>query len=88
MQKMLSMLSFGLALSLSCVLAQPKPPTFTRADTLRGMLSPERTCYDLTYYHLDVKVNPADQSVRGSNDIYFRVMSAFSRMQIDLFKNM
>jgi aminopeptidase N len=88
MQKMLSMLTFGLAFSLSCVLAQPKPPPFTRADTLRGMLSPERTCYDLTYYHLDVKVNPADQSIRGWNDIYFRVMNAFSRMQIDLFKNM
>jgi aminopeptidase N len=85
---MLSLLSFGIVLSASWAFAQPKAPTFTRADTLRGMLSSERTCYDLTYYHLDVKVSPADQSVRGSNDIHFKVVTSFNRMQIDLFKNM
>ncbi|MCX6143114.1 MAG: M1 family metallopeptidase [Ignavibacteriales bacterium] len=88
MQKMLSMLTLGIMLSASWALAQPKAPTFTRADTLRGMLSTERTCYDLTYYHLDVKINPADQSVHGSNDIHFKVVTLFNRMQIDLFKNM
>jgi len=30
---------------------------FTRADTLRGMLSPLRSCYDVSFYHLDVDVN-------------------------------
>jgi aminopeptidase N len=78
----------GLILVVSLSPGQPKPPVFTRADSLRGMLSPERTCYDLTYYHLDVKINPSDQSVRGSNDIYFKVVTSFNRMQIDLFKNM
>ncbi|MEW6511725.1 MAG: hypothetical protein AB1428_12290, partial [Bacteroidota bacterium] len=28
---------------------------FTRVDTLRGMLTPERTCYDVRWYHLDVR---------------------------------
>jgi len=28
---------------------------FTHADTLRGTLTPLRTCYDINYYHLDVK---------------------------------
>jgi len=88
MQKMFSIIAVGLLLSTSCALTQPKVPTFTRADSLRGMPSPERTCYDLTYYHLDVKINPADQSVRGSNTIYFKVVTSFNRMQIDLFKNM
>ncbi len=88
MHKMLSLLPLGIVLSASWALAQPKIATFTRADSLRGALSPERTCYDLTYYHLDVKVNPADQSVRGSNSIYFKVVTSFNRMQIDLFKNM
>lgn len=82
------MMAFMLATVSSLALAQPKPPIFTRADSLRGMLSPERTCYDLTYYHLDVKIDTADRSVRGSNDIYFKVVTAFNRMQIDLFKNM
>jgi aminopeptidase N len=88
MNKTIVAIAFGLMLTFFCALSQPKPPVFTRADSLRGMLSPERICYDLTYYHLDVKVNPADQTVRGSNDIYFKAVTAFNRMQIDLFKNM
>jgi len=73
---------------LVVVFAQPKPPVFTRADTLRGTLSPERTCYDLNYYHLDVKVDPSNQTIQGSNDIYFTTVDPFTRMQIDLFKNL
>ena len=38
--------------------------TFTRADTLRGMLTPLRTCYDINYYHLDVKINLDDKKKR------------------------
>lgn len=67
---------------------EPKTPEFTRADTLRGMLLPERSCYDVTYYHLDVRVDPETKTIRGSNDILFRVDSAFDKMQIDLFKNL
>jgi hypothetical protein len=36
---------------------------FTQADTLRGMLSPLRTCYDVSFYALDVKVDPQSQSI-------------------------
>lgn len=78
----------GLFIVIGFASAQPKQPTFTRADTLRGMLSPERTCYDLTYYHLDVRVDPSNQTIAGSNDIYFTVAIPFSRLQIDLFKNL
>ena len=46
---------------------------FTRADSLRGYLSPLRTCYDVTYYHLDVAINPDSESVQGSNTIRFTV---------------
>ena len=28
----------------------------TRQDTLRGSITPEREWWDLTYYHLDIKV--------------------------------
>jgi len=75
-------------LGLTVSIAQPKPPVFTKADTLRGMLTPERTCYDLNYYHLDVKVDPSNQTIQGSNDIYFTTVNPFTRMQIDLFKNL
>jgi aminopeptidase N len=52
------------------------------------MLTPERTCYDVTYYHLDVRIDPQAHTIRGSNTILFKVVTAFDRMQVDLFKNM
>lgn len=62
--------------------------TFTRADTLRGMLTPLRTCYDVTFYHPDIRINPADSSIKGSNTIRFKVVTPFQKMQVDLFPNM
>ena len=61
---------------------------FTRADTLRGMLTPLRTCYDVTYYHPDIRINPADSTIKGSNTIRFKVVTPFQQMQVDLFPNM
>jgi aminopeptidase N len=52
------------------------------------MLTPLRTCYDITYYHLDVRIDPATQSLRGSNRIVFKVVEDFEKMQVDLFDNM
>ncbi|HBI87265.1 MAG TPA: peptidase M1, partial [Sphingobacterium sp.] len=40
---------------------------FTRADSLRGYLTPLRTCYDIQYYHLDVKVDIDNKYISGSN---------------------
>jgi len=57
---------------------------FTRQDTLRGSITPERAWWDLTYYHLSVKVNPNDSSFVGSNLIQYRVKETQNRMQIDL----
>lgn len=65
-----------------------EPPVFTRADTLRGMLTPVRTCYDVTYYHLDVRIDPSAKSIKGSNNITFRAVDDFDRMQVDLFSNL
>jgi len=61
---------------------------FTRADTLRGMLRPERSDYDVTYYRLDIQVDPAERFIRGTVDIHFRALADFERLQIDLFQNM
>ncbi len=58
---------------------------FTRHDTLRGTITPERAWWDVTYYHLDVSVNLEDSTISGTNLIQFRVDSlTTSLMQIDL----
>ncbi|NRB52306.1 MAG: M1 family metallopeptidase [Saprospiraceae bacterium] len=58
--------------------------TFTRQDTLRGTITPERSWWDLTYYHLQVEVNPKDSTLEGVNTLQFMVLEKGNRMQIDL----
>lgn len=62
------------------------PPNriFTRQDTLRGSITPERAWWDLTFYHLDIVVNPADSSINGTNTVTYRVLKSAKMMQIDL----
>lgn len=72
-----------IALSLSAGVFAQKP-VFTRQDTLRGSITAERAWWDLTYYHLSVKVNPQDSSFWGSNLIEYRVLEENQLMQIDL----
>jgi aminopeptidase N len=57
---------------------------FTRQDTLRGSITPERSWWDLTYYHLDIKVNPFDSTIVGSNTINYSVLKEHKTIQIDL----
>ena len=62
--------------------------SFTRADSLRGQLTAFRTCYDLNYYHLDVKINIEDKSISGSNEFRFTATQNFKVLQFDLFANL
>jgi len=64
------------------VFAQEK--TFTRQDTLRGSITAERAWWDLTYYHLDIKVNPKNQAINGTNTVQYKVLANGNTMQIDL----
>lgn len=57
---------------------------FTRQDTLRGSITPERAWWDLTYYHLDIKVHPDKKYIFGKNTIQYKVLEPYSIMQIDL----
>lgn len=68
-------------------LTQPKEK-FTRADTLRGMLTPPRTAYDINYYHLDIKVDIDKRYISGSNLFKFTATRDFKNLQFDLFENM
>lgn len=61
---------------------------YSRADSLRGMLTPLRTCYDINFYHLDVKINIEEKSVSGSNEFAFTATQDFTKLQFDLFENL
>lgn len=57
---------------------------FTRDDTLRGTITPERAWWDLTYYHFKVKVNPDERSIEGSTTIQYKVDRPYQILQVDL----
>ncbi len=61
---------------------------FTRADTLLGMLTPLRTCYDVTFYGLDLNFDPLARTIKGAGLIKFNTMAAFDSLQIDLYMNL
>ncbi len=56
----------------------------TRQDSLRGSITPEREWWDLTYYHLDIKVEPDKKYISGSNTVGYKVLKSNKTMQIDL----
>ncbi len=62
--------------------------SFTYADSLRGSLRPERTCFDVTYYDLNLNIDIPKQFIRGFVDVHFNVVEDFNVMQLDLFRNM
>jgi hypothetical protein len=61
---------------------------FTRGDSLQGMLTPLRSCYDVLFYHLDLALLPETRSIRGSNTIRWRAVESFRRLQVDLYDNL
>lgn len=77
-----------LALSTLSAYSQIKTPVFTKADTLRGKLTPLRTTYDITYYHLDLKVDIANRFISGSNVFKFTATDDLQRLQFDLFDHL
>ncbi len=82
--------SIYLLLLILTLLATPEwavaqqPPVFTRADTLRGSITPERAWWDLAYYHLQIQVTPRDSTVSGSTTIGYRVLQPSQTLQVDL----
>ena len=60
-------------------------PVIEPKDTLQGALRAERTCFDVSFYDLTVKIIPDTKSIEGSNKIYFHTVFNTKNIQIDLF---
>ncbi len=78
--------------SVSAQQPQPPPPSTerapTRADILRGEYGRYRANNDLLYYHLEVRVDPAQKSIAGTNRIRFRMLKDDTRIQLELYANL
>lgn len=75
---------FTLTLKAQTHLFNHSEQQFSRQDTLRGSITPERAWWDLTYYHLAIAVDPDRKSIKGKNTIAYKVLAPSNRMQIDL----
>jgi aminopeptidase N len=84
---------YALTLVLACLLSntsfsQGPKPLFSRADTLRGTLSEFRSSYDISYYHLNIKLDIENKFISGSNLFKFKAVNNINRLQFDLFDNL
>ena len=57
---------------------------YSRQDSLRGVITPEREWWDLSYYKLDIAVDIEKKSIQGSNMIRYKVLKPYQLIQIDL----
>ena len=57
---------------------------YSRQDSLRGGITPERSWWDLTYYHLNVKVDADKKHLDGSNLMQYRVLKPHNTLQLEL----
>jgi aminopeptidase N len=77
--------SFGsLLLPENCVAQVVNPIQFTRQDSLRGAITPQRAWWDLQHYHLQVKVDPDQKFISGTNTMTYKVSGSQQLLQIDL----
>jgi len=81
---LLLLLVLSLTATLSAQFTAPSYRQFTRQDSLRGSITPERAWWDLAYYHLDIEVKPSDSTIYGTNTVVYQVLEPAEIMQIDL----
>lgn len=78
---LVGLFAFMHLLSLNAQRAEKK---YTRADTLRGSIGPERVWWDIKYYDLHVTPNLSNKTINGYVDISYLVLQKNQTMQIDL----
>jgi aminopeptidase N len=77
-----ALLSIAFLLFTISIFAQEN--NFTKQDTLRGSITPERIWWDLKYYHLDIQVFPEEKFIKEKNLVKYTVLKSDSVLQIDL----
>ena len=60
----------------------------TRGQLLLGQYGPYRANNALLHYTLSVRVNPGDSSIRGDNQVRFRMLQDGQRIQLDLTRDL
>ena len=72
------------SLAILLIGPQANAQKFSRQDSLKGSITPERAWWNLLHYDLEVDVDPEGKFLSGVNKIRFEVLAADSIMQLDL----
>tara|TARA_B100001564_G_scaffold357461_1_gene373747 strand:- start:562 stop:2265 length:1704 start_codon:yes stop_codon:yes gene_type:complete len=63
-------------------------PELSERNRLLGALLPERTCYDVLHYMINVDIDIDKKYIKGFVDIKSRAITDFSKLQFDLARKM
>jgi aminopeptidase N len=77
---------FLLMMHVSCAQLMEKKEKFTRQDTLRGTITPERAWWDVLHYDVSVTPDYASKSIHGKTTIQYKVIADqhTDYLQVDL----
>jgi len=68
---------------------KPEPfPKLTERNRLLGDLLPERTCYDVKHYMINMDIDVKKKYIKGFVDITATATEDFTRLQVDLARKM
>ncbi len=73
-----------LLLALNSQAQKKQAALFTKADTLRGSITPERAWWNLLHYNIQVQPDIAAQTLKGAVSIKFKALQKPLKMQVDL----
>ncbi len=80
-------IAFGVCAGGTIAIAQSESEKYTKADTLRGSITPERSWWDVQRYELAFKPDFNSKTISGANTIRYKVVQyndGKRKMQIDL----
>ncbi|MBN1415623.1 MAG: M1 family metallopeptidase [Bacteroidales bacterium] len=63
-------------------------PKFSERDYLVGKLDEDRAGYDVTFYDLDLFLNPDNKKLGGTVNIHFTALAELKNIRFDLYENL
>ncbi|HZI24617.1 MAG TPA: M1 family peptidase, partial [Chryseolinea sp.] len=57
---------------------------FTLDDSLRGQITAQRSWWDVSYYHLNLNVDPEQRRLEGNVVVRYKVLKSDQILQVDL----
>ena len=61
---------------------------YSLADSLQGGETDERSCFDVTFYELEVEFLITEKKIKGKSKVHFTAIDSSKVIQLDLFQNL